>query len=134
MTEFTPGPWQIERARNDPYGPIFRLIGNTPDKWQGRNGTIGSLHMNDTFSCDWTFPKDKNGEMTYDENGEVISYNRAALPAEANARLIAAAPDMFAMLQDILKGKDVSIQEFLDTITKSEEDIPIYEPSKYEIY
>lgn len=124
---FTPGPWRIEQARNSPYGPIFRLIGNTPDKWHGENGTIGSLHMNDSFGCDWAFPVDKDGEMIPD-----AGYNRAELDAEANARLISFAPVMYAKLKE-WAYQDNEIAELVAQIEKKEE-IKVCESAVYEVY
>lgn len=136
ISQITPGPWTLRKLEGIPYrdGPVYCLDGNTPDKYKGMDGRIATLHMAESHGCDWTFPKDKDGEMTYDEDGILISYNRAFIDAEANARLIAAAPDMFRLLEGFANCGAEDIKVFLSGIINPIVEIKTCESADYEIY
>lgn len=127
---FTPGPWRIETSGNPSRGgteQIFSLYGNTPYKYRGEDGRIAILHMKTTYSCDWVFPKDMDGNEIQD-----ASFNNDYLEPEANARLISFAPEMYEMLKK-WAYQDNEIKALVERIEKQEE-IKICESEPYEIY
>ena len=77
MSKHTPGPWEVKRSRS---GYPYRIY--APNADDHRNGAVGR---------------------------DVTRWGAFSLPsskeAEANARLIAAAPDLLEALREIAKGE-----------------------------
>lgn len=113
---FTKGPWKITKtyprqgAENNyviwatmPY----QILQSQP----GNDCPIGSVNLNEFYGHVWQFPTDKDGDMIEGE-----SFNRSEIDAEANARLICAAPEMFEAMQwfceRVEKGEVRSIRTY----------------------
>ena len=98
MTNFTPGPWGWVWVKPEYWGGEW--------KREGLLGTNGSYVM--SFGADYAY------------------YNRCGdVPCEANANLIAAAPDLYKALDDLLDavgfGKNLSdaIDAGVDALIKA---------------
>ena len=79
MTQYTPGPWTIDHQRIGPYGDPVALLCDVHDPM---TGTV----------IDWPRGNYSGTAMSIDDAEN-----------EANARLIAAAPDLLAALKQIME-------------------------------
>ena len=99
-TKHTPGPWRLTHTtpswgRSHQYVIWAEMPYQILQSGVGKSTPIGSIDMNDSYGHVWQFPTDAEGEMIKDE-----SFNRSELPAEANAKLIAAAPELLEALKE----------------------------------
>lgn len=94
----TPGPWRLthitpSRGSCHKYVIWAEMPYHVSQLREGKDTPIGSIDMNEFYGHTWQFPTDAEGEIIKDE-----SFNRSELPAEANAKLIAAAPELLESL------------------------------------
>jgi len=105
-TKHTPGPWRLTHS-TPAWGSSHKYViwAEMPYQiYQGREGKstpIGSIDMNEFYGHRWQFPTDADGEMIKD-----ASFNRSELNAEANAKLIASAPELLEALKNMIDFAD----------------------------
>lgn len=104
MSNHTPAPWRLTHCQPY-YGKTHEYVIWATMPYQalqsekGNDSPIGSINMHDSYGHVYQFPTNCAGEMIQD-----AAFNRSELNAKANAELIRAAPEMYAILDEILTG------------------------------
>ena len=88
MNKHTPGPWAVDMD-----GSFYSVVADVGKKWN--NPTVCALHY----------------DATPVDSVTIGAWLRHYDNADANARLIAAAPDLLAALEDLLLVANVRIDD-----------------------
>lgn len=114
MEKFTKGPWKAEKRDVEYKANFYYIVANSPFEVIQSSGSkkfvIGSIDLKDHYMHTWQFPNIDG------ESPKEGSFNISEIDAEANARLIAAAPEMYATLQAILNDDYKNVGEMKDAV------------------